>query len=305
MIRELNYAPDSLAKSLATQRTNMIGVVTATFRGSAMARTLDAAESFAASHGYHSLIAGAERLSRAEPNDVTLFRRQRVDGILIAYHGSEYDNYKLLSDLPGNIPVVTTGYAASHDGVITVRVDSDYASCLAVRHLGELGHRSIATITGPEGAYETVLRIRGYEQGLREIGVEPDPTIAFEGDWFVEGGYQATRMLLSSGRPFSAIFAHSDRAAIGCARALHEAGLRIPEDVSLVGFNDLDISGFLVPSLTTVKYPSFELGNVAVRVLIDAMSGNMAKAIPSEEELSRLRPYLVVRESTGPLPRNF
>jgi DNA-binding LacI/PurR family transcriptional regulator len=300
VMKELNYAPNSLAKSLATQRTNIIGMLTATFRGSAMARTLVAAEEYAAARGYHTLISGAERLSRAEPNDVTMLRGRQLDGILIAYHGSKHDTYRLLSELPQGVPVVTTGYAGDKPGVYSVSADSQLGAYLATSYLIELGHRRIAAITGPEGAYESDVRSLGFEQAFLERGIEVDRSLLFEGDWFVEGGYSATKALLERRKDFTALFVQSsDRAAMGAARALHEAGMRIPTDVSLIGFNDLDTSRFMIPALTTVRYPSRELGEIAVRALIDAIDGRTDSSALTKDEKERLLPSLVVRETTS------
>jgi len=155
-------------------------------------------------------------------------------------------------------------------------------------------------VTGAQHAYETVQRDAGYRAALAAAGITPRDELVVGGDWFVESGYEATNDLLSRRVDFTAVFAHSDRMAVGCIRALLDHGLRVPQDVAVVGFNDISLARYVSPPLTTVHYPLYELGQVCTRLLIArASSAPAAEVAEIEAEARRLRPRLVVRQSCG------
>jgi LacI family transcriptional regulator len=219
---------------------------------------------------------------------------------MIAYHGSKDDHYDILAAVPDTIPVVTTGYAFDQSNVVAVRVDSRKGARDAVRHLVALGHESIAMITGAPRAYETEERILGYRDAMNEAGLSVDSSLLVEGDWFVESGFLAANRLLEDSGPFSAVFAHSDRMAMGCIAALTEHGRRVPEDVAVVGYNDIPESRYYNPPLTTVRYPSFELGQICAKLLIDLIDGKDPLAADRiQDESDALNTQLVVRRSCG------
>jgi LacI family transcriptional regulator len=155
-------------------------------------------------------------------------------------------------------------------------------------------------LTGPEGAYETEERNIGYTQALDEAGIDVKGSLIYCGDFFVDSGSEMTKRLIESRQPFTAVFAHSDRMAIGCISALWEAGYRVPEDVAVIGYNDIPISRYVLPPLTTVRYPTFELGQLCTKLLIEKTNGvkNPEKNLTSEE-LESLEPRLIIRRSCG------
>jgi LacI family transcriptional regulator len=299
-IDELGYEPDPVATSLATRQRHTLGIVSATFEGNACVQVLEGASAYAHEHGYQIVIAGEEHRSRSEPAGISLLKRHRLAGVLIIYHGSRDDNYRLLEDLPRSVPVVTTGYAFDRSDVVAVTVDTSAAAAEATRHLLGLGHRRIAVITGAHEAYETVQRDRGYRAALEEAGVSVDEELIIEGDWFVDSGYRAGMRLLDSGAEFTAIFAHSDRMAIGCMRALRDRGHRVPGDVAVVGFNDISLARYVEPPLTTVRYAGYELGQVCAKALLSLANGAASPAdVVAEADRTSLSPRLIVRGSCG------
>ena len=299
-IRELGYVPDPVAATLANRTSRVIGIVTATYEGNACVQTLEGAGAYLERHGYAVVIGGGEHRSRAEPEMLPFLKQQRVEGLLIIYHGSEDDSHRLLSEIPPNIPVVTVGYAHDRENVLAVGVDSEAGARTATEHLISLGHRRIAVIAGAPHAYETVQRDAGYSSAMTRAGLEVDERLAESGDWFIESGYEATMRLLERSSDFTALFAHSDRMAVGAIRALLDRGLRVPADVAVVGFNDISLARYAVPPLTTVHYPLYELGEICGRLVIARANAEPGdEAALTDDEIRRLEPHLVVRESCG------
>ncbi len=299
-IEELEYSPDPVATSLATNRSYTLGMITATFTGNSMVRVLEGADTYALRNGYQIVISGEEHRSRSEPIYVPFIKRQRVEGVLIIYHGSKNDHHQILRDIPKSMPVVSTGYAFNQKNILAVRVNTRKGAKKAINHLLGLGHRSIAMITGAAGAYETVERNKGYRNALRQAGIRYDPSLVVEGDWFVESGYQAALILSATGRRFSAVFAHSDRMAMGCISALVEKGIRVPEDTAVVGFNNIEEAGYFNPPLTTVYYPAYEHGRICAKLLIALTEGEKyPERKLSDEELKSLETHLIIRRSCG------
>lgn len=300
IIQTAGYRPDPAATNLATKRSYLLGIVTATFTGNAMVHAIEGAQKYAAAHGYHITIAGEELHSRAEPAAVPMLKRQPIEGLLIAYHGSQDDHYQILANIAETIPVVTMGYAFDQRKVVAVRVDSRKGARDAVRHLLDLGHESVAMITGAPRACETEMRIRGYCDAMSDAGRSLDSSLLVEGDWCVESGYLAAKRLMEQGRRLTAVFAHSDRMAMGCIAAFAEQGLRVPEDIAVVGYNDIPESRYYNPPLTTVRYPAFELGQLCAGLLIDLIDGkdtDVGRWLRGERHALETR--LVVRRSCG------
>lgn len=168
----------------------------------------------------------------------------------------------------------------------------------ATEHLLALGHRRIAAITGPRGWIATEERLRGYRGALGAAGITPDPTLQIESDFSTSGGREAAAELFSQAQPPTAIFAFNDMLAIGAMQAARQQGLSIPEDVSIVGFDDTFEASIVLPALTTVRQPLAEMGRIAVAQLVRLLRSRRIEALHIELETK-----LVVRDSTGPAPR--
>ncbi len=171
-------------------------------------------------------------------------------------------------------------------------VDNQGGARLALEHLLQLGHRQIAMITGPSVEDCVLERNEGYAAVLRAAGLAFDARYVAQGDWSASSGYEAVKSWLAQGLPFTAIFAQNDRMAIGAIRALHEQGLRVPEDVSIVGFDDMPLAAYFDPPLTTIRQDMQAIGREAARLLLQAFEGSQCATqilIP---------PQLVIRKST-------
>ena len=180
----------------------------------------------------------------------------------------------------------------------SVRCDDHEGGYQATRYLIDLGHTTIATIVGMSNEECTTDRLEGFRQALTQAGLDFDPALAVDGDWSATSGYQATQRLLQTNRPFSAIFAQNDRMAVGAIRALREAGHRVPDDISVIGFDDIPLASYFDPPLTTFRQPLEESGQQAARLLIETIQ-NTERLI--EQALIHAR--LVERASCAP-PRH-
>jgi len=190
------------------------------------------------------------------------------------------------------VPVVTTAYHIPGAALTVIDVDNVDGGLQATRCLLDRGHRQIAMIGGP-GTWKSVNdRTQGYVMALEAAGIPFDPGLTAEGDWSLRSGYQAAQELLARGRPFSALFAQNDQMAIGALRALREAGRRIPEDISVVGYDDIPMAEYCEPPLTTIRQPMREVGAVATRLLIESVEKPGA---PQGEIL--LKTELILRDS--------
>jgi LacI family transcriptional regulator len=299
-VNALKYTPDPVARSLVGRNSFTIGVVIATFTGHTCNLTLQSSERYFRALGYNLVIVGTETHSSAEPDAGLLLSRQRLEGLLVIYHGAQDDPHRLLQDVPPDIPIVSTGYLVERPDARVIQIDTRDGAILAMRHLLEIGHRRIATITGSPRASEANQRLDGYRAVLEENGLVASDDLIAHGDWSIAGGFRAAQELLSRrSTRFSALFVQNDSMALGAMRAIHEAGLRVPTDISIVGFDDAPTSACSIPSITTVSYPAAELGEYAAELLYSMIQQRGESGVPHEQRSPPLRMQLVVRESTG------
>jgi LacI family transcriptional regulator len=191
--------------------------------------------------------------------------------------------------------MVVTGRDLKAPGLFAMNFDNFEGGLLATRHLVELGHRRIAFISGDALHPDSNERLRGYRAVLEEAGIAFDPNLVVLGDYNENSGLLAVQRLTQAGQSFSAIFAANDQMASGAALGLHRMGLRVPQDVSLVGFDDLPTSSFAVPPLSTVHQSAYEQGRLSAYAMLQLISGAVPKAQAPQ-------PRFIVRDSSGPVP---
>lgn len=296
--RELNYIPDSVAQSLVSRR---VGVIALVLRQSPhqvvsdafLAPVVQGIVMAVKSRGYHVLIEPLDPAkSRVSYGD--LVRSRRADGIILS--GPRLDDKELARIHEENIPIVMMGQLPGSD-IPFVDVDNVQGARLAVQHLIDLGHRDIACITNAPLAYTASRdRLEGYRQALEAAGIPYREELVRTGDFTDESGAAAIRDILEKVRPRpTAVFAASDVVALGVMSAIHAEGLRIPDDIALVGFDDIPLSEYVNPRLTTVHLPAYGLGWGAGKMLMDLIHR------PAELDSTRclLDTELVVRESCG------
>ncbi len=266
--RELNYRPNHLARSLRQQRSYTIGVVVPEISEGYAALVMSGIEDHLLEEGYFYFIAVDTALSEG------------VQVPLVAVSGHR--------DVPG---------------VTNIVLNHARAATLALEHLTKLGHRQMAFIKGQEFSSDTAVRWDSVRAAAAELGIEIKDRLVgqLEGESSSpELGYVVTRKLLASGEPFTALFAFNDISAIGAIQALREAGRRIPEDVSVVGFDDIQSAAFQNPGLTTVKQPLRQMGVLAAETVLQRINAPLKLPYPKE---IIVEPDLIVRGSTGPARR--
>jgi LacI family transcriptional regulator len=287
---ELGYRPNTIARSLVQRATATIGLVASDATDVAIAHASVAAEQAARKNG-HSVLVGHLAAGGADGADIvrTLIER-RVDGIIAAAPEVEEDT-EVAELLRRYVPSVSL-QAVPGGGVPLVGSNHRETGRLAATHLLGLGHTSIGTVTGTFRRRVTRSRLHGYEDALRDAGLEPSEDLVAEGDWTPHGGAVATRLLLERSPGLTAIFVHSDVMAIGVLSALWQAGRRVPADVA--SCDDIPFAEFLTPPLSTVRIPLAETGRQAVELLLRSIAGE-----PVPERTPLLPVELIVRDSCG------
>jgi LacI family transcriptional regulator len=293
VVARLGFRPNPVARGLAGGRTMSIGVITQAVDGPFYGEGMRGIEDTLAPAGYMPLfVSGDWRLSQEERCIEALISR-RVDGIIVLA-GRISD--RALQVLARTVPVVVIGRSIQGPQLIGLPFDNVEGGRLATQHLIECGHTKIAFITGDPKHKDALDRQRGYRDALDRASIPFDPTLVITGDYHEASGLQAVNQLLDSRQDFSAIFAANDQTAVGAILGLHRKGLRVPDDISVIGFDDVSFAKYWIPPLSTIRYPIYELGCQAASCLSGLLGGAPAPvAVPA--------PQLVSRESTQRLRR--
>lgn len=294
--RELGYRPDAIARSLKTRLSNTVGVLIPDLANPFFPPMVRGMQDRLEQAGYTALVVNTENDPAREKADVEALRARQVDGYISATARLEDDAVDLI--LSEERPLVLINREMPGRGVSSVVSDDRLGMLLAVRHLAELGHRRIAFLGGPMAAATGQLRFDGFHQAAVEFGLEEPERLTRLGSGFLlsEGG-RMTAELIRSGHRFSAVVAANDLLALGCLDALVEHGLSCPNQVSVIGFNDMPFAERFAQPLTTIRVPQYEIGARAGALLVRRLRRPLAAA-----EQVRLEPVLVVRGSTAPPP---
>lgn len=286
-IEELGYRRNLSARALVTNRTRLIGVVVAQGGYYGPGSTSSAIQTAARGRGYATVVASLRDGSPEELREVVeMLVDHGVDGITAI--APQLGFVEGLRSVARTVPIVVIadGFEVS-SGMHPVSVDQRYGARLATQHLIGLGHRRIAHISGPPDWFDSRQRVSGWRAALEDAGL---PVLdVLEGNWSAESGYQMGGRLVDQGLP-DAVFCSNDLMALGLLSSLNDLGVRVPDDLSLVGFDDVEGSAFFQPPLTTVRQPFEELGARCVETLLEAIEGRA----PQDH---RIRPSLVVRRS--------
>lgn len=263
-MRRLDYRPNLMARGLVRQKSHMLGVISFDSVLFGPATTLLGIGRAARARGYGVTILTPESGDRSSIVDTAAsLASQAVAGVVVVFPSQAATTTALLS-LPAGLPAVAVE-AAPDDAIPTVRIDQATGARIAVQHLLELGHETVWHVSGPRDRLDAQARIDGWRATLEEAGRPAPPVVV--GDWSAESGYRAGLELAE--RPgITAVFAANDHMALGLLRAFHERGIRVPEDVSVVGFDDIPEAGFLIPPLTTIRPDHEEVGRLAVTTLL-------------------------------------
>ncbi len=304
MAQELGYHPDAFARSLRRRRSQTIGVLAYDLSDPYCIPVVRGIQEGLRPASYLPLLMDAQTQRALFDNYLQMILERRAEGVIVIASWV-FDETDLLSDIQkNNVPIVIVSRDMTARGVSSVLVDNETGGGLALRHLHALGHRRIAVIRGPEEMFDSVPRWTGIKSAAAEVGIEFDPQLVYQLPNLVdpasgfEGGLDCVRQMLAAGRPFTAVLAFDDLTALGAVRGLLGAGLRVPEDCSVLGFDDVLPAAVATPAITTIRQPLREMGLLA--------SGWMLAAIEAREhrreqkaQLHRAPPELVVRMSSS------
>ena len=292
-IAQLGYRPYTVARSLRTRRTRTLAVVVSDIANPSFSTMASAAEDYAHTFGYSLTFYNTHDDVEREAQYIRMATERWVDGVLFV---SAEDHMKSLETLrEAGIPSVAIDRIPEHYTGPSVTLNNVKAGRMAAEHLLDLGHTCIAHISGPLALRLARERLQGFEEAIRERGLAPGPCAMGEGNWECMAGYRAMQRLLAHRPRPTAVFSANDRMAIGAMRAIAEAGLRVPDDISVIGLDDIELAAFQNPPLTTVRQSFAQLATLGVQLLLDILGG---KEIAQPQLV--IEPELVVRQSTAP-----
>ena len=287
-IRKLDFRPNLFARSLKTGTTMTIGILTQDVESPFYGRAMKGIEAGLAGTGYAPIMVSGHWNAAEESERVRLLMARRIDGLVIL---TGHLDDRQIAEFARHQPIVVTGRQLDAPQVRAFTLDQEAGGHLATRHLLNLGHRRIAHIAGPSDHTDATDRRAGYERALREAGIAAAPELVAQGDFMESGGLLAMNRLLDSGQTFTAVFAANDQTAFGARMALYRRGVRVPDDVSILGVDDLPATAYATPPMTTVRQPIYEIGLAAAHALLTMLGHPMpAVEVPPLE--------LVVRETT-------
>lgn len=292
-VAALDYRPNTLARSLKQQRSRILGLVLSDITNPFFTTLVRAVEDTARERGYTLLLGNTDEQAAKEETYVELLRSRQVDGLILV--ASAGDHAYLPDLLTAGFSVVCVDRSLVSLGVDSVLTDNVTGAAEAVGHLVRCGHRRVGIVTGLSGVTSTFGRLAGYRRALAAAGIPEDPTLIRGGNSRIDGGEIETAALLDLPEPPTALFVTNNLMTIGAMRVILDRGLRCPEDIALIGFDDFEWASVFRPRLTTVRQPVYEIGATATRLLLDRIERKRDAA--AIEVL--LPPTLVIRESCG------
>ncbi|NOH78810.1 LacI family DNA-binding transcriptional regulator [Vibrio sp. RE86] len=289
--RELNYRPSALARSLKVNRTKTIGMLVTTSTNPFFGEVVKGVERSCYHQGYNLILCNTEGDNERMRGSIDTLLQKRVDGLILMCSSLEGERIDVFEQYP-DIPVVVMDWGPMLFTSDKIQDNSLRGGYLAAKHLIDNGHKDIGCITGPLIKHQAQMRYEGYKRALIEA------QLSFHADWIVEsdfeceGGYEAFNRMYEKGPLPSSIFVCNDMMAMGVINAAHEKGIKIPEDLSIIGYDDIHIAKFMTPSLTTIHQPKYRLGKAAVEALLNKVEGRETDA-----QVVQLEPTLVSRNT--------
>jgi LacI family transcriptional regulator len=294
--RELDYRPSGVARALKRQETRTLGLLVTDLGNPFYPQVVRSVEEAAHDRGYGLVLCNAADDPRREIAYLDLLLERRVDGVIVASSRATRRHAAALSAAP--VPVVLVNSGAAGSRLPSIDTAHRHGARMAADHLLRLGHRRLGHITAPASNAAAGLRLRGVQDAMRRAGLDADSLAVSEGDGHVEGGASAVAQLLHDG--VTGIVCYNDLTAIGALRALRTASRRVPDEISVVGFDDIEMAAWTDPPLTTIRQPIGEMGRLAVDWLASALTRSQAA---TQAAIARhLEPALIIRGSTAPPP---
>ncbi len=296
-IQLLDYVPSAVARSLKAKTTATIGLLVPNSLNPYFAELARGIEDYCERNGYCVILCNSDDNPDKQRSYLRVLLEKRIDGLIVASAGGDSGLAQGLAGVRTPMVIVDRGLEGLDADL--VRIDHEYGAYLATRHLLQLGHRDIASIGGPAHTSVAQMRLAGFCRALKEAGVQVPTERMIESDFTSTGGYNAAAVLLASNPP-TAIFAGNDMMGIGALRAAAERNIRVPSELSVIGFDDIQMSRYVYPALTTVGQSILQLGEMAAQVLLRRIA---APQLATDQQI--VTPSIVLRESTAPLSGVF
>ncbi|EII3115883.1 substrate-binding domain-containing protein [Vibrio parahaemolyticus] len=290
--KELNYyAPSALARSLKVNRTKTIGMLVTTSTNPFFGEVVKGVERSCYHKGYSLILCNTEGDNERMRQSINTLLQKRVDGLILMCSSLEGERIDVFERYP-DIPVVVMDWGPMLFTSDKIQDNSLRGGYLAAKYLIDCGHTEIGCITGPLIKHQAQMRYEGYKRAMNEAGLEFNANWIIESDFECEGGYQAFKKMAERGTLPSSIFVSNDMMAMGVINAANELGIKVPDDLSIIGYDDIHIAKFMSPSLTTIHQPKYRLGQAAVETLVRRLDDKS-----NEAQVVQLEPTLVVRNS--------
>ena len=292
VIQELRYIPSAVARSLKNDRTHTIGMMIPNNSNPYFAELIQGIEDAAFELGYNIILCNSYDDPKKQAAYIRVLMEKRIDGLILVSSGSDEDLSQLLANEV--IPKVLVDREVSGVAADLIEADHVQGAYDATRYLISLGHTRIACVAGPDTLLPSGGRVIGYQKALKEAGICLCEDYIVNSDFTSEGGFTAFQKLLTMTPKPTAIFASNDLMAIGGICAANQAGVKIPEDLSVIGYDDIALASYSTPPLTTIAQPKYQIGQLTAKTLVD-------RIIRPEAEVNRtmLKPELVIRKSTA------
>lgn len=288
-IEELGYRPSAIARSMARGSTHTLAIISPNLTDYTFASVIEGAEVEARQHNYFVLSSSASDLQAFQGLVDELVGHRRVDGLIVINPYAD-DRYQ---HIPKNFPVVFVGARSHDENVCSISLDDEKVAYEATQHLISLGHKRIGLVTGPMEEDCSQDRCKGFRRALNEAGIAYDESLVFEGDWSASSGSDALADFVKKGNLPTAVFAQNDRMAMGVMRAARDANLNVPDQLSVIGVDDMPLSSYFDPPLTTMQQDMPLIGREAIRKLMDIIRNKTV-----QQTVLKLPAQLVVRQST-------
>ncbi|MDK9772378.1 substrate-binding domain-containing protein [Vibrio sp. B181a] len=290
--KELNYyAPSALARSLKVNRTKTIGMLVTTSTNPFFGEVVKGVERSCYQKGYSLILCNTEGDNERMRESINTLLQKRVDGLILMCSSLEGERIDVFERYP-DIPVVVMDWGPMLFTSDKIQDNSLRGGYLAAKHLIDCGHKEVGCITGPLIKHQAQMRYEGYKRAMLEAELEFNANWIVESDFECEGGYQAFKKMVERGPLPSSIFVSNDMMAMGVINAANELGIQIPEQLSIIGYDDIHIAKFMSPSLTTIHQPKYRLGQAAVETLLRKLDEKS-----DEAQVVQLEPTLVERNS--------
>lgn len=295
LAEEMGYRSNHFARNLRNQRTNTIGVIVPRLNSYFMSTVIAGIENVANNEGYNLIISQSSESATKEMNSVKTMFNNRVDGLLVSLAYDTEDISHFDTFFRKSIPIIFFDRVAEQENFTNVLIDNRKAAYEATKHLIVQGCRRIAHITATPKRNVYIDRLDGYKKALAEFGIEFSNDLLLIGNLSQEAGMEAAEQIKGMSPLPDGVFVANDNCAVGCMIALKKAGIKIPEEIAFVGFNNDPVSKVVEPNLTTINYPGYEMGEIAARSLINHLNGI---ATISATNTILLRSELIVRGSS-------